>query len=76
VISFCSRKSDEKLRYAAANWLSADSTSMTGTSASGGRSPRTRSTLAPISASARLASWLSSRRARMIETFWRLSDSM
>ena len=52
MISFCLRNFEEKLRYAAANWLSADSMFMTGTSASGGRSPRTWSTLEPISARA------------------------
>jgi hypothetical protein len=48
---------------------------MIGTSADGGRSPRTWSTLEPISDSALVASWLMRRRAWMIETFWWLSDS-
>ena len=49
MISFCLRASEEKLRYAEASSLSAVSMVITGTSASGGRSPRTWSTFAPIS---------------------------
>ena len=49
---------------------------MTGTSASGGRSPRTWLTLALISASASVASKLIFRRAVTVERPWVLCDWM
>ena len=56
MISFCFNTFEVKLRYAAANWLSAEAMLIVGTSASGGRLPRTWSTLEVISASARVGS--------------------
>ncbi len=68
--------SELKLRYIAAIWASAGSMLMIGTSASGGRSPRTWSTFEPISARAEVASWLRRRMTLISERPCMDEDSM
>jgi hypothetical protein len=76
VISFCFKKSELKLKYAEANWLSEEVMLIAGTCASGGRSLRTCSTFELMSASALVESKLSRRWALIVESPCPLVDSM
>jgi hypothetical protein len=73
---FSARIDEPKLRYIAATCASDGSIWIVGSSASGGRSPRTWITRVVMSASARAASKFSSRRTLIVDSPCTLCDSM